>query len=131
MRLRRDRLVRSLGDVSGGALVPEGVDLDAGAAEDVAAALDVLPPGEREAVVLHYLDGFSCDEIATRLGRSSGAVRVRLHRARRRLREHLGIHLTPRKELGMVEVVPENVVVRMVEDGSQLASERLPWRSRF
>lgn len=124
MRLRRDRVARSLGDVSGGALVPEGVDLRLDAEDDLE-ALDVLPAGEREAVVLHYVDGFSCDEIAARLGRSPGAVRVRLHRARRRLRAHLGIHLTPRKELGMIEVVPENVVVRMVEDESRLASERL------
>lgn len=123
MRLRRDRVARSLGDVSGGALVPEGVDLRLDAEDDLE-ALDVLPDAEREAVVLHYVDGLSCDEVAARVGRSPGAVRVRLHRARRRLRAHLGIHLTPRKELEMVEVVPENVVVRMAEDG-QLANERL------
>jgi RNA polymerase sigma factor (sigma-70 family) len=63
------------------------------AAEDarlVRAAVAALPPGQRVAVVLHYLDGLSQAETAARAGTSVGAVKVRLHKARGRLRRQLG-----------------------------------------
>jgi RNA polymerase sigma factor (sigma-70 family) len=130
MRLRRERAARSLGDVSGGAVVPEGVELSQDGS-GVVAALEALPAAEREAVVLHYVEGLSCHEIAGRVGRTPGAVRVRLHRARRRLREHLGV-LNPvgsKEERSMVEVEIADVVVKVVEakpdEGTRLADERL------
>src|SRR5207244_2061054 len=55
--------------------------------ELVRSALDVLPPREREAVLLYYVDGLSSPQVASVLGERPGTVRVRLHRARRRLRE--------------------------------------------
>src|ERR687895_997091 len=58
-------------------------------------ALEVLPPAQRDVVLLHYYEGLTCEEIAAVLGRSTGAVRVRLHRARGRLRDQL---LTERPE---------------------------------
>ena len=129
MRLRRERAARSLGDVSGGAVVPEGVELSDG--PSVAEVLEALPAAEREAVVLHYVEGLSCHEIAGRVGRTPGAVRVRLHRARRRLREHLGV-LHPvgaREERSMVEVEIQDVVVKVVEaapdEEAKLADERM------
>ena len=110
-------------------MVPEGVELSEGTG--VAAALRALPAAEREAVVLHYVEGLSCREIAGRVGRTPGAVRVRLHRARRRLREHLGV-LHPvgaREESSMVEVEIEDVVVKVVEaapdEEARLADERM------
>jgi RNA polymerase sigma factor (sigma-70 family) len=51
----------------------------------VADLLDRLPPAEREAVVLYYLEELSADEIATRLGIRPSSVRSRLCRSRRRL----------------------------------------------
>ncbi len=63
------------------------------AAEDarlVRAAVARLPPGQRAAVTLHYLAGMSQAETAARTGTSVGAVKVRLHVARARLREWLG-----------------------------------------
>ncbi|HEV2851972.1 MAG TPA: sigma-70 family RNA polymerase sigma factor [Thermoanaerobaculia bacterium] len=50
------------------------------------AALESLPPSQREVVLLHDLEGWRHREIAALLGTSEGAVRVRLHEARRRLR---------------------------------------------
>ena len=44
----------------------------------------------REVVVLRYLEGFSPEQTAEALGLSRGAVEVRLHRARRRLKARLG-----------------------------------------
>lgn len=52
-------------------------------------ALSRLSPEDRMVLVLHYWHGRSCEEIASMLGLSHGAVRVRLHRARLRLAAHL------------------------------------------
>lgn len=92
-------------------------------AQLVREALDVLPPREREAVLLHYADGLSSPEVASLLGEQPGTVRVRLHRARRRLHERL-IEFAPPvkasdKEVKMIEVDLGDVVVRMAtEDGN-------------
>jgi RNA polymerase sigma-70 factor (ECF subfamily) len=48
-----------------------------------------LPLEEREVVVLHYLEGYSYDEIAGILGAPVGRVRQRLVEARARLRREL------------------------------------------
>lgn len=56
----------------------------------VRAAVAKLPTKEREVVVLNYLEELPVSEIATLLSLSRGAVDVRLHRARRRLKELLG-----------------------------------------
>jgi RNA polymerase sigma factor (sigma-70 family) len=88
----------------------------------VASALDVLPVEQRRAVLLHYLDGLSCEEIAALLGEPAGTVRVRLHRARARLRERLSSLAPRRREApAMVEVTLEDVVIRVLtgEDGKQ------------
>jgi len=53
-------------------------------------ALAVLPPSQREVVLLHDLEGWPHREIGELLGTSEGAVRVRLLQARRRLRGLLG-----------------------------------------
>jgi len=49
-------------------------------------ALDRLPAGQRTVVVLKDVYGLSCREIADELEIREGAVKVRLHRARKRLR---------------------------------------------
>lgn len=49
-----------------------------------------LPRGERAMLELVAYDGLSPAEAATALGISAGAARVRLHRARQRLREAVG-----------------------------------------
>jgi hypothetical protein len=86
-------------------------------------AIDVLPPAERSVVALHYLDGLSCEEIAALLGRSPGAVRVSLHRARARLRDELAplgpsVHAEPKEET-MTDVRVEDVLVRVAPDDAE------------
>ncbi len=51
--------------------------------------LGALPPGQRAVIVLKDVYGLSCREIGEELGIEEGAVKVRLHRARKRLRELL------------------------------------------
>jgi RNA polymerase sigma-70 factor (ECF subfamily) len=55
--------------------------------DEVRRALTALPPGQRVVIVMKDVYGFSTDEIAEHMGTSPGAVKVRLHRARRNLRD--------------------------------------------
>jgi RNA polymerase sigma-70 factor (ECF subfamily) len=52
--------------------------------------VDSLPTEHRAVIVLHDLEGFKNREIAEILGCSLGAVKIRVHRARQRLRDVLG-----------------------------------------
>ncbi len=55
----------------------------------LADALARLKPDHREVIVLRNLEGLSFDEVARRLGRSAGAVRMLWLRALDRLKQHL------------------------------------------
>ena len=55
----------------------------------VIAAIQELPPDQREATLLFYYEFLSLREIAAVAGASVGAVKVRLYRARNQLRQHL------------------------------------------
>jgi RNA polymerase sigma-70 factor (ECF subfamily) len=52
-------------------------------------SLDELPEGQRVVVLLKDVYGLSCREIGQEIGIEEGAVKVRLHRARKRLRDSL------------------------------------------
>lgn len=67
---------------------------DVGAAEAgaLAAALGQLPEPDRELLLLTAWEGLDLAEAATVIGCSRGAARVRLHRARKRLRKILDRH---------------------------------------
>jgi RNA polymerase sigma-70 factor (ECF subfamily) len=49
-----------------------------------------LPVRDRELIVLYYLEEMSVDEICKLTGAKTKAIHVRLHRARKRLKELLG-----------------------------------------
>jgi RNA polymerase sigma factor (sigma-70 family) len=57
---------------------------------DLQHAIATLPTMQRAVVSLFYLEDLPIDEIADALGASRSAVKVNLHRARRRLAELLG-----------------------------------------
>ncbi len=52
----------------------------------IMAVLATLPAEQQQAVQLHYLSGLTLGEIGLLTGTSAGAIKVRLHRARARLR---------------------------------------------
>lgn len=52
-------------------------------------ALSTLPPKERSAIVLFYLNGFSVKEIAKMTDTSEGAVKMQLTRGRDKLKSRL------------------------------------------
>lgn len=56
----------------------------------IAAAVDALPAGQREAFVLVHLEGFSVDDASRVLGKAPGTLKSHLHRALVRLRVALG-----------------------------------------
>lgn len=59
-------------------------------AAKVRAALDGLPPGQKAAVALFYLEDLSVAEVAVALDVPAGTVKTRLMHARERLRAILG-----------------------------------------
>jgi RNA polymerase sigma-70 factor, ECF subfamily len=62
---------------------------DPGDRADTRAALGLLSPSDRDAVVLRYVGGWSSSEIARLQGKAPGTIRWRLHRALERLRTTL------------------------------------------
>jgi RNA polymerase sigma factor (sigma-70 family) len=78
-------------------------------------AINSLASKDRETTLLFYYDQLSLQEIAALLGTSLGAVKVRLHRARQRLRTRLlseHPEIVPRKQRrkSMVKVTIADVV---------------------
>jgi RNA polymerase sigma factor (sigma-70 family) len=67
--------------------------LDRERREAVAAAVDALPEGSREVVLLYYREGESVRQVADLLELSETAVKQRLHRARAALREEVMEHV--------------------------------------
>jgi RNA polymerase sigma factor (sigma-70 family) len=98
------------------ATVPSGAsgDDERDLLDAVRDAVALLPPRQREAVLLHYVDGLTCEEVAELLDSTPGAVRVRLHRARAALRRELELHLptVSTKEGTMIEMTLADVLVR-------------------
>jgi RNA polymerase sigma-70 factor (ECF subfamily) len=85
---RADRLGARLAASFDAGAVPDPSALHEHRAENrrVRAALDQLAAGDRELVTLIAWEGLGPAEAATVLGLTPGAARVRLHRARTRLR---------------------------------------------
>jgi RNA polymerase sigma-70 factor, ECF subfamily len=83
---RRQALTLRLGSSRGQAAVPDLADDPGGA---LSTALARLAPKDREALTLIAWDGLSPHEAALALGEAPGTFRVRLHRARSRLRRAL------------------------------------------
>jgi RNA polymerase sigma-70 factor (ECF subfamily) len=57
---------------------------------EVAERIDTLPEAQREALVMHYLQGMALPEIAARMGRTRSSVAGLLRRALSSLRDTLG-----------------------------------------
>ncbi len=74
---------RSLADV------PESVLLSAEARAMVLAAIDELPPSQRDVITLRDVEGWPAAEVRDALGLSAANERVLLHRARSKVRARL------------------------------------------
>ena len=58
-------------------------------------SIDELPDTYRSVLLMRDIEELSTDEVATMLGTSANAVKIRLHRARQALRTLLDPHLRP------------------------------------
>jgi RNA polymerase sigma factor (sigma-70 family) len=88
------RYVREPGEPDAG---PELLAEIAESGDRVRQAIEELPAGQRAAVVLFYLGGFSEADAARQLGIEVGTVKARLHKARGTLKRRLG----PQEEEGV------------------------------
>jgi RNA polymerase sigma-70 factor, ECF subfamily len=61
--------------------------------QEIETAIGELPDGARDALVLHALYGYSHGEAAQMLGIAEGTCKAQLHRARKLLRERLGVEV--------------------------------------
>lgn len=73
---------------------PEGEALRHELRGQIMAAVAHLPADSREAVLLRDMENLPYPEVARAMGVTEGAARVRVHRARERLREALRPYLT-------------------------------------
>lgn len=70
--------------------LPGATDEQLAAIVDLANWMDGLPPDQRAAVVLKYIEGMSSAEVGEVLGVSEGAIEQRLFRARATLKKRMG-----------------------------------------
>ncbi|MEX2151971.1 MAG: RNA polymerase sigma factor [Gemmatimonadaceae bacterium] len=87
-RWRDERDLVSIDAIGEAAPAPARLPMDVDPM-DLHAAIVALPPGYRCVVVLHDVEGFSHEEIATMLGIVPGTSKSQLARARNKLREAL------------------------------------------
>jgi RNA polymerase sigma-70 factor (ECF subfamily) len=86
-RVRMDKVTTTLdADASLEPAAPAGAPV---AALDLQRAVERLPPGCREAFVLHDVEGFGHKEIAAMLGIAEGTSKSQVFKARMKLRELL------------------------------------------
>ena len=92
---RRHQRWRAVRDRFGGLFDEEAADprpapaRDPALARRVARAVEALPRGQREALVLVHLEGFTVSEAAEVTGKATGTIKSHLHRALRTLRAEL------------------------------------------
>jgi len=95
---RRGRFGELLTDEALDVPVPDRAEELAVSHDALERGLAALPSGQRSVLVLKDVYGLSCREIGEELGIEEGAVKVRLHRARKKLKDVLS------EEGGSVEV---------------------------
>lgn len=79
----------------------------------VRAAIAALPAGQRQAVALFYIDGLTQAETAKELGTRPGAVKTRLHKARKSLRASLAD--TYEEYIDMTDETTQLIPMRIAE----------------
>lgn len=68
---------------------PESIYLQNEQKKALWAALNTLPPKDRELITLHYFSGLPLKEIAPLMGKSHDTVRQRMVRLRQKLRQEM------------------------------------------
>ena len=93
LRRRRSRPTDDEGDSAFDAIgVADSAGYGTALRTDLERAVATLPPRARAVLVLHDVEGWKHDEIATELGMAVGSSKAQLHRARGLLRQRLEAH---------------------------------------
>jgi RNA polymerase sigma factor (sigma-70 family) len=93
-------------------------------ADRVRDAISQLAPGQRDAVLLFYLQGLSHREVAAELGISPGAVKARLHQARAALAPRLADMAA---EAGDAVEATDSVKTSTVRESAMTATDAVQW----
>ena len=108
---------------------PDELAVLADLAARVRAAIAGLADGQREAVLLFYLQGLSHREVAAELGISVGAVKARLHQARAALAPRLAPLIEEEQAMSATTSAPEwvsvSVAVRAAEGDDVMTREHV------
>jgi RNA polymerase sigma-70 factor, ECF subfamily len=87
--------------MNSGASNPEAALLNSESAEQLKQAVLAVPPQYRMVLVLHDMEDLSTAEVAKIMDLREGTVRVRLHRARLFVRQHLAQLAKARRDTGL------------------------------
>ncbi len=88
-RGRREEVREDLGDLADPAASETAPEEDP-RMDAIRAALEALPPGQREVVTMLKVSGMSLVEVAAATGSTVGAVKLKAHRAYEKIRAALG-----------------------------------------
>jgi len=75
-------------------------------------SVDALPESDRTVIHLHYFGGLTCEEIGRFLGTSKNAVKMRLSRARKKLKEEMTQML---EQVESTKQIPMQFTLRIME----------------
>lgn len=104
---RRGRFGDLLDDPEDAVDVPDEAGVEPVDRDEIQRALFALPVAQRTVLVMRDAYGFSIREIAEELGITEGAVKVRIHRARRRLKDLVYGQAEPHGHEAVREHLPE------------------------
>jgi RNA polymerase sigma-70 factor (ECF subfamily) len=104
---RRGRFGDLLDDPDDAVDVPDEAGVDPVDRDEIQRALFALPVAQRTVLVMRDAYGFSIREIAEELELTEGAVKVRIHRARRRLKDLVYGPAEPHGHEAVREHLPE------------------------
>lgn len=87
---RMGQVTDSIDEPDAAPVAAPGPTLSAVSRIDLERAIEALPPACRAAFLLHDVEGFGHQEVADILGVSEGTSKSQVHKARLRIRAHLG-----------------------------------------
>ena len=87
---RMGQLTDSMDEPDAAPVAAPGPTLSAVSRIDLERAIEALPPACRAAFLLHDVEGFGHQEVADILGVTEGTSKSQVHKARLRIRAHLG-----------------------------------------
>ena len=114
---RRQTLAKSVGEIRDPRDPPEQPVIQNAAVKEL---LSRLPTKSAQAFALHYLEGYSIQDVALEMRTTPSGVKQRLYRARRQLQEEI-THMAKddRSKLDLPEGFAAQTIARLLEEGER------------